>query len=108
MKYFKIFLIFIVIVLLILLIYKNSNKKNSIELTQFSSTDKSIQMMGYKIKTKSGKLILIDGGTKHEANQLIEDIHKNGNKVDYWFITHPHHDHAEAFCEVVENTRNSN
>ena len=104
MKFIKTIIVLLIIILLAVC-YFNFYKNKEIELTQFSASDESIQMMGYKIKTKKGKLILIDGGTQKEAQNVIENIQEDGGKVDYWFITHPHNDHAGAFYEIVKNTQ---
>ncbi len=104
MKFLKIVIPLIIISLIIITIYLYFYKNKSIELTQFSASDESIQMMGYKIKTKTGKVILIDGGTQKETQNVINKIKEDGEKVDYWFITHPHNDHAGAFLEIVKNT----
>lgn len=62
------------------------------------------QMMGYLLKTANGKLIVIDGGTIDDTEQLIEQIKQNGGKVDIWFLTHAHDDHVGAFTQIVKNT----
>lgn len=77
---------------------------NYIYLTQFVPTT-SRQMMGYGIKTKNGKIIIVDGGTQEDAEQLEKYIIDNGGKVDTWFITHPHIDHAGAF-EIISKNEN--
>lgn len=103
-------LIYLTIIIIIVSIFisitrsKNIKEEKYIKLTQFSSSDPGIQMMGYSLKTKNGKFIIVDGGTKNEAQYVINKINENGGKVNYWFITHLHHDHAEAFCEIIENT----
>lgn len=68
------------------------------------SPQTSRQMMGYIIKTKKGKTIIIDGGTTNDAENLMKYINKYNKKVDYWFITHAHDDHAGAFIEIANNT----
>lgn len=40
----------------------------------------------YVFRTRSGKVIVMDGGTK----------------VDAWFISHPHHDHIGALTEILK------
>ena len=61
-------------------------------------------MMGYILKTKN-KTIVIDGGLKEDAQNLIDNINRiGGGKVDVWFITHPHMDHAQAFMEIAESS----
>ena len=61
-------------------------------------------MMGYIIKTSEGKVIVVDGGTREDAPNLEKHINELGNKVDVWFITHPHSDHAGAIIEIIEET----
>ncbi len=61
----------------------------------------NIQSMGYIIKTKKGKLILVDGGKETDKDGLVERIKQYGNKVDCWFLTHPHEDHMGAFYKIV-------
>lgn len=77
---------------------------NYIYLTQFAPTT-SRQMMGYGIKTYHNKIVVIDGGTKSDAENLEKYIIENGGEVDSWFITHPHSDHAGAF-EVISQDEN--
>ena len=64
----------------------------------------SRQMMGYIIKTSTGKVIVIDGGLNEDEPNLIKHIQELGNKVDVWFITHPHEDHASAIIRVIQET----
>lgn len=98
-----IYLILLIISICILIGLIQIFSKKSIELTQLSEQGKR-QMMGYLLKTATGKLIVIDGGTVDDTNHLIEMINKKGKKVDYWFITHAHDDHAGAFVQIVNNT----
>ena len=77
--------------------------KNGIELTQLCDNTPK-QMMGYIIKTKNDEVIVIDGGEPGDAENLKNQISQNGNKVDYWIITHPHIDHMGAFMEIAQNT----
>lgn len=76
---------------------------NRIELIQLQANSSS-QMMGYIIHTQQSKTIVIDGGTKADSQNLEKNIKQYGNKVDYWFLTHPHKDHVGAFINIVENT----
>ena len=101
-KIIKIALIIFLIILLLFSILYFKRRNNYIYLTQFSPSS-STQMMGYGIKTINGKIIIIDGGTKEDAPQLEKYIIDNGGKVDFWFITHPHIDHAGAFEVISEN-----
>ena len=73
---------------------------NQVELTQLKNNSQS-QMMGYIIKTKNNQVIVIDGGTDADAENLINHINELGGKVNFWFITHPHKDHVGAFIKIV-------
>lgn len=75
---------------------------NALEITQLSPNSKS-QMMGYILKTKNGKIIVIDGGTEADCDNLYNSIMKQGGKVDMWILTHPHIDHVGAFCKIVSD-----
>ncbi len=97
----KIVLLIIVILLICLFINILINKKQ-IELIQLSNNNKE-QMMGYIIKTKNNKMIIIDGGLLEDSDNLMNYIRKNNNKVDYWFLTHNHNDHVAAFTEIAKN-----
>lgn len=82
------------------IIYEKYN--NGVILTQLHDNSPR-QMMGYVMKTKN-KTIVIDGGLKEDSENLQNQIKECGNKVDVWFLTHPHMDHVQAFLDVVENT----
>lgn len=95
-----------IVVIAILLVTLNfSYIKYSNGLTLIQLHDNSTrQMMGYILKTKN-KTIVIDGGLKEDAQNLIDNINRiGGGKVDVWFITHPHMDHAQAFMEIAESS----
>lgn len=80
------------------------NYNNRLEITQLKNNSQS-QMMGYILKTKENKLIIIDGGTSEDTENLKKYIEDNEGKVDYWFITHPHKDHATAIINIIEQTQ---
>jgi len=63
------------------------------------------QMMSYVIKTLHGKIMVIDGGMKGDASYLRGFLAALGNRVDYWFITHPHDDHIGALTVLLESPR---
>ncbi len=77
--------------------------KHAIELTQLKNNIHR-QMMGYIIKTENDKVIVIDGGTTEDAQNLERNIMELGGKVDGWFLTHVHDDHVGAFTQIVANT----
>lgn len=77
--------------------------ENGITLIQLSNQTKS-QMMGYVMVTKNSKVIIIDGGTVGDSDNLIQYINEYGGKVDYWFLTHHHNDHCGAIVSIIKNT----
>lgn len=95
-------IILIIIILLVIFGIVKTNKEE-IELIQLSSQTND-RMMGYIIKTDNGKTIVIDGGMSTDAENLKKYINQYDNNIDYWFITHPHRDHAGAFIDIVENS----
>jgi len=46
---------------------------------------------------KDDTLILVDGGYTANAESVRAVIEENGGYVDYWFLTHYHDDHCDAF-----------
>ena len=94
--------VLIIFFMLLFAIYFGYKHKinNYIELTQFPDCG-GRQMMGYAIKTNKGKLIIIDGGTQDEAEQLEKYIIDNGGEVEAWFLTHAHEDHIGAFNVIA-------
>lgn len=96
-------LFFLVIAILCLnIVFSNTNEKQEITITQLSPHS-TTQMMGYIIKTKNGKIIAIDGGLPEDTENFVEKIKANGGKVDYWFLTHAHNDHASVLVDVIDN-----
>lgn len=101
-KTVKISLIIIFILATIFTFYYVIRINNYMDITQFEPST-SRQMMGYAIKTINNKIIIIDGGTQEDSEQLLNYIKNNGSKVDCWIITHPHIDHAGAFEIISQN-----
>lgn len=60
------------------------------------------QMMSYVIRTQTGKVIVIDGGTAGDAKHLAEHIAGLGNHVSLWILTHPHSDHTDALVSILQ------
>ena len=98
-------LIIILAMIIIFIGFVEIIRKNEkyIELTQLKDNSAN-QMMGYIIKTSTDKVIVVDGGTTEDAPNLIKHIEELGNKVDIWFITHPHSDHAGAIEKIIQET----
>ncbi len=91
------------ILLIISVSIYNIKENKKIELIQLSNHT-TTQMMGYIIKTKNDKMIIIDGGILGDTQNLMNYIEKHNNKVDYWFLTHNHNDHVTAFTEIAKNS----
>lgn len=89
------------IIIIAFLIITIINNTQTVKLTQLKMNS-GRQMMGYILKTNN-KVIVIDGGTKDDAENLKFHINKYGGKVDYWFMTHLHDDHLGAFTEIVKD-----
>ena len=62
------------------------------------------QMMSFVVTTKSGKVIVFDGGTEHDTEHLKEVLRAKGGRVSAWFITHPHSDHVGALTKILQDT----
>lgn len=56
----------------------------------------------YVFQTKTGKVIVMDGGFPEEAYTLRGFIGALGNEVEAWFISHPHDDHMGALWEILK------
>ena len=67
---------------------------------------KGIQMGSYIITSDDGHLVMIDGGWRSDAENLIEHLKlasgSDKPKIDAWIITHPHSDHVEGFLEIMQ------
>lgn len=111
----KIQKIILIIVLILILVFGTKicitqyksfvNKSNNyIDIIQLKAENENPQMMSYLIKTKNGKVVMIDGGNAVDSIHLQNRINECGGKVDYWFLTHYHQDHTGAICEIINNT----
>ena len=65
--------------------------------------DSASQMESFLITTKSGKLIMIDGGTENETEHLKQVLQSKGGHVSAWLITHPHSDHVGALTKILND-----
>lgn len=61
------------------------------------------QMNSYVIQTGQGHVVVIDGGTADDAPYLRGFLAALGNRVEWWFVTHPHFDHMGALTEILNN-----
>lgn len=57
----------------------------------------------YVLLTDGGKVVVMDGGKPEETPYLRGFLGALGNKVEAWFITHPHDDHMGALNEILKS-----
>lgn len=103
MDFKKIFIraiLFLVLIVICTISVLGIMQRTGIEFTQLASSTSS-QSMGYVIKTKNGKVIVIDGGVEEDSDNLLRYINEYGGKVDAWYITHPHVNNMGAFCNII-------
>ena len=93
----------LLIAVCILLWNRKKHKNNYYEITQYG-LDNDSQAMFYTIKSPTGQLAVIDGGTKGYAEYVRQVLAKEGNKVDAWILTHAHEDHMGAFVEIMQSS----
>lgn len=82
----------------------SDGKKTALSLWQLPNKTRT-QMMSYILKTSNGKVIVIDGGMKGDADYLYQMIGEVGGgkyHVDLWLLTHIHCDHAFALANLLE------
>mgnify|MGYP000910465787 CR=1 FL=1 len=56
----------------------------------------------YIFQTKDGKVAVIDGGLKREADYVRGFLGALGNEIEAWFISHPHNDHMGVLNEILK------
>jgi hypothetical protein len=78
-----------------------AKRKGEFVLWQLPSATPS-QMNSYVLQTQAGKVVVIDGGTTGDASYLKGFLAALGNRVDIWFISHPHGDHVGALTEILK------
>ncbi len=79
-----------------------AQKPKSFTLWQLPEQTHS-QMMSYVIRTPNGKVIVIDGGMKGDADYLRKFLKEQGNHVHAWFFSHPHSDHTDAPVAILSD-----
>lgn len=60
------------------------------------------QMNSYVLRTAGAEVIVIDGGLAGDAPYLSGFLGALGNRVDAWFVSHPHLDHVDALTAILE------
>ena len=82
--------------------YYKDKRKGEFVLWQLPSQTSS-QMNSYVFQTQTGKVVVIDGGMTGDAPYLKGFLGALGNRVDVWFISHPHADHVDALTAILKN-----
>lgn len=85
-------------------VYMKRNQGDSFTLWQLPGQARG-QMMSYVIQTKSGRVLVVDGGREIDAGYLADFLERLGAKVSAWFITHPHNDHVGALGQLLMENR---
>jgi len=70
-------------------------------VTQYGGAEGN-QMSFYTLQDAKGHLVVVDGGWTEDAEYVRTVLKELGNHVDAWIITHPHQDHAGAFCKIYK------
>ena len=64
------------------------------------------QMNSYVMTTADGKVIVVDGGYREDAENLLSYLRgvtgQEKPRVDAWFMTHAHGDHIACFTEIMD------
>ena len=61
------------------------------------------QNMSYVIRALGGRIIVVDGGNKGDAEYLRGFLAPLGNRVAAWFVSHPHPDHVDALTDILQS-----
>lgn len=81
-----------------------SRPKPNFEVWQLQSQVNTIGN-SYVFRMNNGQVAVMDGGTKEEADYLRGFLAALGNKVDVWFVSHPHPDHIGALTEILKDLK---
>lgn len=84
-------------------LYRYTSLNNLWKITQFPGQS-GLQSMGYSIEDLKGHLYLVDGGRNEDASYVRHVITTHANRVNAWFLTHPHTDHVNAFSSILESS----
>lgn len=78
-------------------------KPSDFTLWQIPLHQNPSQGNSYVFRTSGGKVVVFDGGVAPEAGYLRGFLGALGNKVEAWFLSHPHSDHIGAMNEILKN-----
>ena len=76
--------------------------KDGFTLWQIPLLQTQLQGNSYVFRTKTGKIVVMDGGVQQEAGYLRGFLGALGNEIEAWFISHPHFDHIGALNEILK------
>jgi hypothetical protein len=82
---------------------EDKRRESDFTLWQIPLHQTPTQGNSYVFRTKTGKVIVMDGGVAQEAGYLRGFLAALGNVVDVWFLSHPHSDHIGALNEILKN-----
>ena len=99
-KKIGIFLI-IVVTIVCVLVGIRVRKVNAIVITQMQTTKTG--SLSYMVETKRNNIIMIDGGSKEDAENLEKKLIEKGGVVDRWYITVAHEENFGALQKIIEN-----
>lgn len=76
------------------------------KIHQLAQTGNRSQMMSFVIETDNNHIIVIDGGTREDAEYLhgyLQGMCGTKPVIDMWILTHCHRDHTDAFYEIMRS-----
>lgn len=79
-----------------------AQKESDFTLWQLPLNQTPSQGNSYVFQMKSGKVVVMDGGVPGETGYLRGFLGALGNRVEAWFLSHPHSDHIGAFNEILK------
>jgi len=82
-----------------------TSNRSGFTLWQLPLTETTTQGNSYVIRTRQGKVIVMDGGMPGEAGYLRGFVGALGNEVEAWFLSHPHIDHVGAINEILKEPK---
>ena len=92
---------FIVFFVMVLCLSGFAKAKSNFTVWQLPSQVNTIGN-SYIFRMNDGKIAVMDGGVKDETHYLRGFLAALGNKVEVWFVSHPHPDHIGALTEILK------
>ncbi len=95
--------LFIMVTIGCLVLGVRTRKQNAISIMQMQTNEE--ESLSYLIETKENQLVMIDGGSKEDAQHLEEVLLEKGGCVESWFVTIAHPQNFGALQRIIENNR---